>query len=66
MYFFLKFSKAFFAVDLNSEIEEFFFGVITKGKGLTLITWSGVAVPFEEYALTFLPLMKYFKFLFSL
>jgi hypothetical protein len=29
-------------------MEEFFFGVITKGKGLTLMTWSGVAVPFDE------------------
>mgnify|MGYP000587824539 CR=1 FL=1 len=28
--------------------EEFFFGVIINGKGLTLMTWSGVAVPFVE------------------
>ena len=33
---------------LKSFKDEFFFGVIIKGKGFTLITWSGVAVPFEE------------------
>ena len=59
-------SKAFLAINLKSLIEEFFFGVIIKGKGLTLITWSGVAVPFDEYDLTFLPFIKYFKSLFNL
>ena len=47
-------------------MEEFFLGVIIKGKGLTLITWSGVAVPFDEYDLTFFPFIKYFRCLFNL
>ena len=32
--------------------------LIIKGKGLTLITWSGVAVPSIEYLSTSFPLMK--------
>ena len=48
--------QAFSAVFLKSSIEEFFLGVIIKGNGFTLITWSGVAVPLEEYDLTFFPL----------
>ena len=50
--------KLFSAIFLKSSIVEFCFGVITSGKGLTLITWSGVAVPILEYLLTSSPFIK--------
>ena len=39
---------AFLAIFSKSFNVEFLFGDIIRGKGLTLITWSGVAVPFDE------------------
>ena len=44
--------------DLKSSIVEDGLGVIIRGKGFTLITWSGVAVPLVEYFFTSFPFIK--------